>query len=168
VSFLFLLASEIASTILHTATMSTNIMRREKIGKEEGSLIPTTPLLAVRGHLCFRCLSHSANLFKCGGCKRATYCGKSCQKLDWKVQHKSHCRILQAANEAEAQDEAESRSCSEWKELLVSAKLTTAFIRAFFTNSYIYSCILSGAIYSTSNSTCVLRTDTFNSIPDYN
>ncbi|KAE9380958.1 hypothetical protein N431DRAFT_396252 [Stipitochalara longipes BDJ] len=95
-------------------------MRRELIGKEEGASIPALPLLAVRGHLCFRCLSHSAKLSKCGGCKRAMYCGKSCQTLDWKIQHKNHCKILQVVNEAEAQEEAESRSCAEWKRLLVS------------------------------------------------
>jgi splicing suppressor protein 51 len=113
--------------------MSTNIMRRELIEKEEATSIPTFPLLAVRGHLCFRCLSHSAKLSKCGGCKRAMYCGKSCQTLDWKIQHNNHCKILQAVNEVDAQEEAESRSCSEWKRLLVSVKhyfLTTVFITA--------------------------------------
>ena len=102
--------------------MLTNTMRREEIGKEQNRLIVTFPLLAVRGHLCFRCLSHSAKLSKCGGCMRAMYCGKRCQKYDWEIQHKSHCEILRAVNEVEAQEEVEHRSCSEWKRLIVSVK----------------------------------------------
>jgi hypothetical protein len=129
-------------------------MRREPTGKEEGTSIPTLPLLAVRGHLCFRCLSHSAKLSKCGGCKRAIYCGKSCQTLDWKFQHKNHCKILQVVNEAEAQEEAESRSCSEWKRLLVSIKhyisyhclhqqlgVSTSLYLEVFSSLYICLCI---------------------------
>jgi splicing suppressor protein 51 len=79
---LFLLALEIATTVLQIAIISTNIMRREQIAKEEGTLIVAFSLLAVRGHLCFRCLLHSAKLSKCRGYRRALYGGKSYQALD--------------------------------------------------------------------------------------
>eukprot|EP00026_Physarum_polycephalum_P007759 Phypoly_transcript_07825.p1 GENE.Phypoly_transcript_07825~~Phypoly_transcript_07825.p1 ORF type:complete len:520 (+),score=56.44 Phypoly_transcript_07825:83-1561(+) len=41
--------------------------------------------------VCFNCHTHKEKgLLKCGGCKRATYCDKECQKAHWK-EHKPQC-----------------------------------------------------------------------------
>ena len=104
--------------------MSSNIMNRQLIEKEDGVQIPALPLLAIRGHLCFRCLSRPAKLTKCGACKRAVYCGKNCQMLDWKIQHKKDCKILQTINEREEQEKVTSRSRELWiKPLLCIGEL---------------------------------------------
>ena len=42
--------------------------------------------------------------FNCGGCHKVAYCGRECQKADWKV-HKTWCRSLQKENCQRLQEE---------------------------------------------------------------
>src|SRR5580700_7565298 len=99
--------------------MSSNIMNRESMMVEQSIQVPSLPILTIRGHLCFRCLLPSEQLNKCAGCKRAVYCGKACQTLDWKIQHKKDCGILKKINAIEVQETAPSRSRELWTESLV-------------------------------------------------
>jgi hypothetical protein len=77
---------------------------REKIVASGSSDIPGLPVGAVRGLLCFRCFSPSDKIMKCAGCKRAGYCSKECQKLDWSVVHKKRCKVLAKVNEWDERD----------------------------------------------------------------
>jgi len=99
--------------------MSSNIMNRETLREEHKIDIPSLPILAIRGHVCFRCLSPSEHLSKCAGCKRAVYCGKACQNQDWQVQHKKDCKILKRINAIEVQETVPSRSRELWTLSLV-------------------------------------------------
>lgn len=98
-----------------------NVMNREAFQAEQRTEGLNIPYLAIRGHLCFRCLLPAEKLTKCGGCKHAVYCGKDCQSRDWKLQHKNDCKILKAVNEVEGNERALSRSRSEWTKSLVSS-----------------------------------------------
>jgi MYND finger len=33
-------------------------------------------------------------LLRCAGCKKARYCSKECQSVDWKIGHKAECRSM--------------------------------------------------------------------------
>jgi hypothetical protein len=47
--------------------------------------------------VCSYCLSETqsdTSLKKCGGCKIPQYCGKVCQKADWKAGHVKECPLL--------------------------------------------------------------------------
>jgi splicing suppressor protein 51 len=107
---------------------ASNVMNREIMrahNKTEGIL--SLPYLAIRGHLCFRCLLPSQNLTKCGACRRAMYCGKDCQKRDWGLQHKQDCKILKMINDIECRDTAASRSRDDWTSNLVGLLDPRAF-----------------------------------------
>lgn len=49
------------------------------------------PILAIKGAICHGCLEPTNQLNKCAGCKRASYCSKSCQKQQWNSHHKRFC-----------------------------------------------------------------------------
>jgi splicing suppressor protein 51 len=55
---------------------------------------------------------------KCSGCRRTYYCSKSCQKRDWDLQHKKHCKILRQINAIEEKETAKSRSWELWQDSL--------------------------------------------------
>jgi splicing suppressor protein 51 len=99
---------------------TSNVMNREVRSRDFPQGVLTLPYLAIRGHLCFRCLLPSENMTKCGGCKRAVYCGKDCQRQDWGLQHKKDCKVLKSINEFEVNDTATSRTRDEWTSNLVS------------------------------------------------
>jgi splicing suppressor protein 51 len=99
---------------------SSNIMRREALLAEKHTQILFTPLLAIRGHLCFRCWMPHTDLKKCAGCRRVAYCSSSCQAIDWKAQHKKDCKKLRTVNEIEGMEMAVRRTGAVWKESLVS------------------------------------------------
>jgi hypothetical protein len=100
---------------------TSNAMNREvRSTRDLMQGIPTLPYLAIRGHLCFRCLLPSETMTKCGACRRAVYCGKNCQKLDWGLQHRKDCKVLKSVNELECKDTATSRTREEWTAILVS------------------------------------------------
>jgi splicing suppressor protein 51 len=101
---------------------SSNIMNREALLAEKHVEILATPLLAIRGHLCFRCWMPHAGLKKCAGCRRVAYCGDQCQKIDWKAQHKKDCKKLRTVNQIEALETAPQRTAALWKSSLVCAK----------------------------------------------
>jgi splicing suppressor protein 51 len=82
------------------------------------SEIPSVPLLAHRGFFCFRCWEPSPKMTKCAGCRRTYYCSKPCQKRDWDVQHKKHCKMLRQINAMEEGETAKSRSWESWQSLL--------------------------------------------------
>lgn len=92
---------------------------RERIANSTGEAI-SLPVSAIRGNLCFRCFSPLAQTLKCSGCKRAYYCSEKCQKMDWKVMHKHHCKIFQTINEVEEEKYQASRTWEEYREYLVS------------------------------------------------
>jgi splicing suppressor protein 51 len=80
--------------------------------------IPTIPLQARRGFLCFRCWLPAQKMTKCSGCRRIYYCSKPCQKLDWNLQHKKHCKLLRQINAVEEKETARSRSWRLYQESL--------------------------------------------------
>lgn len=81
--------------------------------------VPALPLGAVRGILCFRCFEPTSKILKCANCKRAGYCSKACQKLDWAAQHKKQCKVLQQINEIDLQDYRESRTWEDYRQAQV-------------------------------------------------
>ena len=60
------------------------------------SLLPTRE--ADCGSACMKCCKPDQHLVKCSACRRVKYCGKACQKADWK-RHKPVCKILRVYNE---------------------------------------------------------------------
>lgn len=80
--------------------------------------VPRVPLLARRGFFCFRCWEPSNKMTKCSGCRRTYYCSKSCQKRDWELQHKKHCKILRQINAIEEEELEKSRSWDLYQESL--------------------------------------------------
>ncbi|CAI6246375.1 unnamed protein product [Periconia digitata] len=97
---------------------------RESLAAAGNPDVPDIPVLGIRGRLCFRCFSPSKGILKCGGCKRAYYCSKQCQKLDWAALHKNHCKIFKTINDFEEQQYKDMRTWSEY-----SACLTVRIIR---------------------------------------
>jgi splicing suppressor protein 51 len=92
---------------------------RERILASGTVDIPGLPVGAVRGNLCFRCFSPSSNLLRCSGCKRAGYCSKECQKLDWSIIHKNYCKIFKTINQVEEQQYQEKRTWNEYRAYLL-------------------------------------------------
>lgn len=99
--------------------MPAKCKQRERILASGGFDVPSLPLGAVRGRLCFRCFEPSGNILKCAGCRRAGYCSKECQKLDWTAVHKKQCKILQRINEEDLKDYRESRKWADYSRCLV-------------------------------------------------
>ncbi|PVI08593.1 hypothetical protein DM02DRAFT_6951 [Periconia macrospinosa] len=92
---------------------------RERLAAAGNPDVPSIPVGAIRGRLCFRCFGPSTNILKCGGCKRAYYCSKQCQKLDWSAQHKNHCKIFKTINEVEEQQYLSTRTWPEYSSQLL-------------------------------------------------
>lgn len=44
---------------------------------------------------CNHCLSVTAKVRACAGCKTVAYCGPACQKADWALVHKGECKVFQ-------------------------------------------------------------------------
>lgn len=42
---------------------------------------------------CWRCKNRLKPLLQCSRCRKATYCGRECQKRDW-ARHKGQCENL--------------------------------------------------------------------------
>lgn len=103
-------------------------MNREALMVKNNMEIPALPISAIRGHLCFRCLLPAENLSKCGGCKRAVYCSKTCQNLDWRVQHKKDCKVLKSINALEEKETVPSRSRDLWTDFLVRSRSTSRWV----------------------------------------
>jgi len=97
---------------------TSNSFNREECLKN-GAEIPSLPLLAIRGHLCFRCFQPAERLMRCAGCNRGFYCSKECQKRDWEVAHKGLCKYLKKINEIETKESAKWRSWEEYRDSLV-------------------------------------------------
>lgn len=114
--------------------MQSRLAQREAIRDNEKTDAPSLPLLAIRGHLCFRCLKKTDTLCKCGGCGRAAYCSVPCQIADWHVAHKHHCKAFQEVNSVERGEHGDKT----WEEY--TAALVRVTIRAPVTDS---SCYLS-------------------------
>ncbi|KAH7094309.1 hypothetical protein FB567DRAFT_1145 [Paraphoma chrysanthemicola] len=95
--------------------MPTKCKERESILASGLVDVPALPLGAVRGVLCFRCFEPASNILKCGGCKRAGYCSKACQKLDWTALHKKQCKILQQINTVELEDYRDTRTWEDFR-----------------------------------------------------
>ncbi|KAF2789043.1 hypothetical protein K505DRAFT_378496 [Melanomma pulvis-pyrius CBS 109.77] len=109
--------------------------------------IPTLPVGAIRGYLCFRCFSPSANLMKCSACKRAGYCSKQCQKLDWSIVHKNHCKLFKTVNEVEEQQYQASRTWTQYSKVLY---LTVKSIRDAAPNDDILHFVVQAQAYCAS------------------
>lgn len=88
---------------------------------QKGNDVPSLPVLAVRGHLCYRCFQPAPNMFKFTGCVRAAYCSKLCQKKDWTECDKSMCKRLKKINVIEKEEAAmiTSNSFERYKMALV-------------------------------------------------
>lgn len=99
--------------------MPSRLAQREAIRDAEKTDVPSLPLLAIRGYLCFRCLEHTHSLIKCSGCQRAGYCSVECQLLDWHVAHRLHCEPLQAVNDVERHEAGEEQSWGQYASGLV-------------------------------------------------
>ncbi|KAF2637958.1 hypothetical protein P280DRAFT_471615 [Massarina eburnea CBS 473.64] len=99
--------------------MPAKCKERERIASSGNPDVPSLPVGAIRGYLCFRCFGPATNILKCGGCKRAYYCSKACQKLDWGLIHKNHCKIFKTINEVEEQQYQSTRTWKEYSEYLL-------------------------------------------------
>ena len=53
-------------------------------GAVEGERLPETMVCKV----CRR----TDGVMKCGGCEIVTYCGRECQRLDWRTGHRQACK----------------------------------------------------------------------------
>ncbi|KAF2754040.1 hypothetical protein EJ05DRAFT_480038 [Pseudovirgaria hyperparasitica] len=88
---------------------------RERIVASGHVGVPALPVSAVRGFTCFRCFSPPpGKLYRCLGCKRAGYCSKECQKLDWAYLHKKLCKPLREANQCELDFYQDKRSWEQY------------------------------------------------------
>jgi len=55
---------------------------------------------AYTGVSCANCMETRDDLLKCSKCKRVSYCGRECQKADWKTkEHKHECQLLNSFKE---------------------------------------------------------------------
>lgn len=99
--------------------MPSKCKERERLLELGGVDVPALPVGAVRGHLCFRCFEPSEVILKCAACKRAGYCSKFCQKLDWSAIHKKQCKILGRINDIDLEDYKDSRTWDEYRAALV-------------------------------------------------
>jgi splicing suppressor protein 51 len=99
--------------------MPANCKQRESILASGVVDVPTLPLGAVRGILCFRCFDPCPKILKCASCRRAGYCSQECQKLDWRAGHKHQCKILQQINEEDLKDYNDTRAWADYRRCLV-------------------------------------------------
>lgn len=99
--------------------MPSKISQREAIRDSEKTDIPSLPLLAIRGFLCYRCLNHSDSLIKCSGCQRAAYCSSECQIADWHIQHKRQCKPLRKVNAVEENESDDDQTWNDYTDSLV-------------------------------------------------
>jgi splicing suppressor protein 51 len=99
--------------------MPSKCKERERLLESGVADVPALPVGAVRGYLCFRCFEQSDNILKCAACKRAGYCSKFCQKLDWSAVHKNQCKVLGRINEIDLEDYKESRTWDQYRGSLV-------------------------------------------------
>lgn len=107
------------TSLLRPREMPSKCKERERLFESGVADIPALPVGAVRGLLCFRCFEPSDTISKCAACKRAGYCSKSCQKLDWFAVHKKQCKILGRINEIDLEDYKETRTWDEYRASLV-------------------------------------------------
>ncbi|KAF1997008.1 hypothetical protein P154DRAFT_497660 [Amniculicola lignicola CBS 123094] len=98
--------------------MPSKCKTRERLASDTPD-IPELPVGAIRGNLCFRCFSPTDKILKCGACRRAGYCSAECQKLDWKIVHKNHCKIFKTINELEEQQYQTTRTWSEYSSYIL-------------------------------------------------
>lgn len=57
------------------------------------SMIEAEAILFKLVRLCAGCLRYGVTFSKCSGCLHVHYCSVECQRQDWKLKHKSDCRI---------------------------------------------------------------------------
>ena len=112
---------------------------------ESEFLLFPTPVLAVKGAICFTCLRAASRLNRCSGCKRVllvgamhqryladmynhSYCSQKCQKEDWGKGHKQLCPVLVEINGVDRP--CDHRTWSEYRHDLVSYSFSF-FIMAF-------------------------------------
>ena len=74
---------------------NTNAKTKTKTTETKASKDTTGKAAADGSHCCYHCGTADAKL-RCGGCRRAWYCGKACQKKHWK-HHKAACQAAVAA-----------------------------------------------------------------------
>lgn len=81
--------------------------------KKNGATLPGSytaalerEMLKMEGHsrMCRACKRVAIGLEKCGGCKRAWYCNRECQTIDWKAGHSKRCGHRQKAPRAIAKE----------------------------------------------------------------
>ncbi|XP_055333984.1 histone-lysine N-methyltransferase SMYD3-like [Paramacrobiotus metropolitanus] len=72
--------------------------------------------LEWRNHtvFCAHCLQRSSHLRTCTRCHTYRYCGESCQKQDWKKEHKSECLLLKGISDYKTKL-TNCRSVSTWE-----------------------------------------------------
>lgn len=95
---------------------TSNTINRERIqAGNPFAAVPKTPLLAIKGALCFRCFQAPAGpLTSCPGCHRASYCSDLCRRWDWDAQHGKQCKVLQEVNELQSRTNGKKRSWEEY------------------------------------------------------
>jgi hypothetical protein len=111
----------IPTKISRTYTMPAKCKQRERILASGAVDVPTLPLGAVRGVLCFRCFEPVDKVLKCGACRRAGYCSQACQKLDWTAGHKKQCKVMKAINEEDIKDYSDRRTWADYRRVLVTS-----------------------------------------------
>ncbi|KAF1922016.1 hypothetical protein BDU57DRAFT_511119 [Ampelomyces quisqualis] len=99
--------------------MPAKCKQRERILASGVVDVPTLPLGAVRGALCFRCFEPADKILKCAGCRRAGYCSQACQKLDWIAVHKKQCKVLKIINEEDLKDYSDRRTWADYRRVLI-------------------------------------------------
>ena len=61
-------------------------------------IIDSKPIVHIiynpfKGKYCDNCLENNDSLKKCSNCLQMYYCGKNCQRIDWKY-HNNECKVL--------------------------------------------------------------------------
>ena len=67
-----------------------------KLGKKEGRLEELVEADYDGTHLCVVCGLRGGSV--CSGCKAVWYCGRRCQKRDWKMGHKGECTAASSSS----------------------------------------------------------------------
>ena len=71
--------------------------------------------------MCSLCAHASPKMLRCSQCKQRTYCGKECQKMDWKLDgaaghvgkgHKKYCKALRRGDKISDGDAAHELWCA--------------------------------------------------------
>jgi splicing suppressor protein 51 len=107
---------------------------RERLAKSGNGNVPTLPVGAIRGYLCFRCFEPSEKLNTCAGCQRARYCSKECQRLDWAAVHKKRCKVLRKVNDLQVQQYQDAFSWDEYSRNLVRLVSARKVLSVFGSN----------------------------------